>query len=275
MKIPILSGMMQFNSESEGTGGLCHTTGQCGLSHAEIANHDKAYICFADLTFYDDGLPTREAVAKFVSMMPVSEQDCLLLKGGPTQLAACRLQNAVFARVYNDDVVLEALQSYHHLARRIMTGLSCAAPEMAELEGTQACDIREILVSATRRALSAAANGRSLPDAIRQADFFTDGIQNQAENAIIEMFAGSIHSGNAIAEKLRRLAIRLKEEAKKENTAPAGSVGEAAQQTAKYTMTAGQKQYWAKYGGDLLRAIFANDASYDFGSFFAGLNKAV
>ena len=283
IKNPVLVRIMQPEDVSSDIGDKSNIQDGLQMSAVEQANNDKHRVKFDEIETYSDGTPTKQSVKNFVMQMPVSERGNLLdTNGQPTSQALGRMNNAIFAKAYNDDHLLEqAAQAWDPESKTIVNSLIKAAPKIQRLEGlADGYDVRDIVSKAAQRAIKALSEGQTLADAASQTDLFEKGQDDEATRAVLKMFAEN-RSSKAISEKLNLLADKLYEEATKpkfdlfgavESTPRNAIVSKALAQDGKTVkMSVKFRSFWESYGGSCLTAIFNGDLKQD--TFFKKLKN--
>lgn len=207
---PVLVRIMPADAITQDIGDESNITGTSALSGVDQARNDSRRIDVAGMSFGQDGEITADTVRQFVRSMPQSEQAGLMDGGQPSRQAYDRLTNAIFATAYNSDALVRLqAQATDPEARNILKGLTMAASQMAQLEGTGVYDIRPLVAEAAELAVNAKRSGRSLGEYISQVDLAASG----ESLPILKMFADNIRSARAIGESLARLAGGMQAEA--------------------------------------------------------------
>lgn len=283
IKNPVLVRVMQPQDVSSDIGDKSNIQGGLQMSAVEQANNDKHRVKFDEIEVYSDGTPTKQSVKNFVMQMPVSERGNLIdTNGQPTSQALERMNNAIFAKAYNDDHLLEqAAQAWDPESKTIVNSLIKAAPKIQRLEGlSDGYDVRDIVSKAAQRAIKALSEGQTLADAASQTDLFEKGQDDEATRAVLKMFAEN-RSSKAISDKLNVLADKLYEEATKpkfdlfgavESTPRNYIVSKALAQDRKTPkMSIKYRAFWEAYGGKCLKGIFNGNLKQD--NFFNKLSR--
>jgi hypothetical protein len=99
--------LMRHEDVTADIGDKTNSSGTAGLSALEQAKTDGARVDFGTLAFNDDGVPTHDAIVRFVRSMPLAEQATLAPDGAPTTQAVDRLVAATFARAYDSDALVK------------------------------------------------------------------------------------------------------------------------------------------------------------------------
>lgn len=283
IKNPVLVRVMQPEDVSSDIGDKSNIQGGLQMSAVEQANNDKHRVKFDEIETYSDGTPTKQSVKNFVMQMPVSERGNLIdTNGQPTSQALERMNNAIFAKAYNDDHLLEqAAQAWDPESKTIVNSLIKAAPKIQRLEGlADGYDVRDIVSKAAQRAIKALSEGQTLADAASQTDLFEKGQDDDATRAVLKMFSEN-RSSKAISDKLNTLADKLYEEATKpkfdlfgavESTPRNYIVSKALAQDRKTPkMSIKYRVFWEAYGGKCLKGIFNGNLKQD--NFFNKLSR--
>ena len=210
MKEPVLVRFADPAAIPSNIGDLSNTSGTLNLSALEQAQNDAGRVDLAGLGFDDNGNITPNTIRQFIAAMPTSEQANLIDKdGSPTRQAHDRLNAAIFHKAYgNNDLTTLAHQSEDPEARNILRALSEAAPQMAQIDGAGAYDIRENVAQATQLAVNARRNGIKLEDLVKQADMTVSPRTMQ----FLGLFADNPRSPKNISEALKNLATNIANE---------------------------------------------------------------
>lgn len=185
-------------------GDISNISQTLNLSTVEQAKNDANRIDLQGVKFDDNGNISQEGIRGFISAMPASEQANLIDDNGqPSKQAIDRLNAAIFQKAYQDDELVRlAHQAEDSEARIIIKALSEAAPQMANLEGSNEYDLRPVIVQAAQMAVNARRNGISLSDLVKQQDITAHPLTTD----ILQLFADNARSSKKIAEGLRNIA---------------------------------------------------------------------
>lgn len=200
---PMLVRIMQHADVTADIGDKTNSSGMAGFSAVEQAKTDAARVDFDTLTFNDDGMPTIDALTRFVQAMPLAEQAALAPEGTPTNQAMDRLMAATFNRAYqNDDLVKLYSQSLDPEIKNVLFGMAQAAGDMAALAGHGDYDIRHFVTDAAEMASNAKRAGLPLSRMAEQRDINI----SELSNDIAGMFARNVRSAKKVGDALRNLA---------------------------------------------------------------------
>lgn len=203
MRNPILVRLMPQESLSPTIGDELNQGSMLELSAVEQAKTDLNRVDFDTLSFSADGDVTPQSVNQFINSMPAAERGKLVDKGVPTRQAYQRLENAIFARAYQDDALISLFaQSQDPEARLLVSALMQVAPAMSRLEGAGNLDIREIVTDAAKMIISGKRRGLKLSEIAAQADMTT----NPDSLLVVQLFAANPRSNKAAVEALNNLA---------------------------------------------------------------------
>lgn len=203
MENPVLIRVMPKSSLTPDIADKSNVGGQLGMSPTEQAKIDMGRFDLDGVEFLGDGQPNTRSVAGFVAAMPKEEQGALRdAKGQPNKKAEERLNNAIFARAYGNDALIDLhAEAKDPEAQTIMRGLAVAAPSMAKLEGATDHDLRDAVIEATEQAINAKRQGVPLDDYIQQGGL----VANPYTAPILQFFANNIRSAKKIGDGLREL----------------------------------------------------------------------
>jgi hypothetical protein len=204
MKNPVLVRVMQAKDVTSDIGDKSNTTNNLSMTATERAVNDAHRVDFEKFKTDDDGEPTLETVKNFVSSMPLSEQGELLNKDGkPTRQALRRLQDAAFAKAYeNDDLIKLYTQEIDPKARNILKALELSSLDMAKLKNVKdGYDVRDLITAAVREHIKSSKNGLQ-----GQSDMFQSEQENETIKAIDSLFYKHNRSPVELGRKLRKLA---------------------------------------------------------------------
>ena len=200
---PVLVRIMPKSSLVPNIADISNIGGQLGMSPTEQAKIDMGRFDLSGVEFLEDGSPNTRSVAGFVAAMPKEEQAELRdSKGMPNKKAEERLNNAIFARAYGNDALIDLhAEAKDPEAQTIMRGLAVAAPSMAQLEGATDHDLRNAVIEATELAVNAKRQGIKLEDFIQQAGM----VNSPYTMPILQFFANNVRSAKKISEGLKEL----------------------------------------------------------------------
>jgi hypothetical protein len=203
MENPVLIRVMPKSSLVPNIADISNVGGQLGMSPTEQAKIDMGRFDLDGVEFLADGQPNTRSVAGFVAAMPKEEQGALRdAKGQPNKKAEERLNNAIFARAYGNDALIDLhAEAKDPEAQTIMRGLAVAAPSMAKLENAPDHDLRGAIIEATEQAINAKRQGVPLDDYIQQGGL----VANPYTAPILQFFANNIRSAKKIGDGLREL----------------------------------------------------------------------
>jgi hypothetical protein len=239
------------------------------MTATERAQNDAHRVDFNNFKTDEDGEPTIETVKNFVSSMPISEQGELLNKDGkPTRQALRRLQDASFAKAYeNDDLIKLYTQEIDPKARNILKALELASLDMAKLKNIgDGYDIRDLVTGAVREHLKSAQGGLK-----GQSDIFQSEKENDTIRAIDDLFYKHNRSPRELGDKLRKLAKACYQEGTKQEKTdlfgmpsqkPLGQILRDIAKDAKRPPKMSDKalKFWHSQGGKLIDSIINDDA---------------
>jgi hypothetical protein len=174
------------------------------MSAPEQAKIDMGRFDMQGVDFKADGTPTRESLNGFIMAMPQTEHGNLIESGGiPSKQAVERLNNAMFAKAYDSDALINMhTETADPEAQQVMRALAIAAPAMAQLDNAGEYDIRPDVIKAAEMVVNAKRSGVSLDEYARQRDI------GDSENAgrIVQMFADNIRAPKKMGAALTELA---------------------------------------------------------------------
>ena len=174
------------------------------MSAPEQAKIDMGRFDMQGVDFKADGTPTRESLNGFIMAMPQTEHGNLIESAGiPSKQAVERLNNAMFAKAYDSDALINMhTETADPEAQQVMRALAIAAPAMAQLDNAGEYDIRPDVIKAAERVVNAKRRGVSLDESARQRD------SGDSENAgrIVQMFADNIRAPKKMGAALTELA---------------------------------------------------------------------
>ena len=203
MENPVLIRVMPKSSLVPNIADISNVGGQLGMSPTEQAKIDMGRFDLDGVEFLADGSPNTRSVAGFIAAMPKEEQAVLLdSKGMPNKKAEERLNNAIFARAYGNNALIDLhAEAKDPEAQTIMRGLAFAAPNMAKLENAPDHDLRGAIIEATEQAINAKRQGATLEEYIQQGGL----VANPYATPILQFFANNIRSAKKIGDGLREL----------------------------------------------------------------------
>jgi hypothetical protein len=203
MQNPVLVRVMPKSSLTPDIADKGNVSGELGMSPTEQAKIDMGRFDLGGVEFLADGQPNTRSVAGFVAAMPKEEQGALRdAKGQPNKKAEERLNNAIFARAYGNDALIDLhAEAKDPEAQTIMRGLAVAAPSMAKLENAPDHDLRGAIIEATEQAINAKRQGVPLDDYIQQGGL----VDNPYTAPILQFFANNIRSAKKIGDGLTEL----------------------------------------------------------------------
>lgn len=203
MQNPVLVRVMPKSSLTPDIADKGNISGELGMSPTEQAKIDMGRFDLDGVEFLADGSPNTRSVAGFVAAMPKEEQGGLLdSKGMPNKKAEERLNNAIFARAYGNDALIDLhAEAVDPEAQTIMRGLAFAAPSMAKLENAPDHDLRDAIIEATEQAINAKRQGATLEEYIQQGGL----VANPYATPILKFFANNIRSAKKIGDGLKEL----------------------------------------------------------------------
>ena len=212
MENPVLVRLMPDSLLTPTIGDELNRGAMLELSPVEQAKTDLNRVDFDTLEFNEDGEITPRAVGQFINAMPMEERGKLTDRGLPTKQAYQRLENAIFARAYQDDGLIALFaQAKDPESRLLINALMQVAPVMARLEGTGNLDIRGIVTDAAKMIISGRRRGLTLPVIVSQIDMTTD----PDARIIVQLFAANPRSNKAAVEALTNAANIAYQEANK------------------------------------------------------------
>lgn len=286
MKQPVLVRVMQPKDVTKDIGDKSNIQSGLQMSATEQAQNDKNRVNFDEVQTYSDGSPTKAAVKAFVMKMPVSERGSLIdADGQPTKQAQIRMQNALFAKAYeNDDLIRQSAQAWDPDSKTIVNGLMRAAPKMQQLANLgDGYDVRDIVTKAALRAFNALENGQNLRTEAASADMFESGDEDSASRAVVQMFADAT-SAKGIADKLNAMADNLITASQQAGTVDLFGAVEVpprdvlikralGQDGKPLRMSAAKAAFWREHGGTWLRSVFSGRLTEDSGAFLGLLGQ--
>jgi hypothetical protein len=203
IKKPILVRIMPKEGLTRDIGDELNMSGMLELSPVEQSRNDLNRVDFDALAFDEDGEITNASLGQFINAQPVEERAKLVDRGLPTRQARQRLENAIFARAYNDDDLIAMFaQADDAEARLVINALAQIAPQMAKLEGAGDLDIRDIVTDAAKIIISGKRRGLKLKEIASQVDMTVD----PDTRIIVDLFAQNTRSNKQAIEALNNAA---------------------------------------------------------------------
>jgi hypothetical protein len=203
MDQPVLVRVMSEQDLTKDIGDDLNKPMMMELSPVEKARNDLNRVNLDALEFQEDGEITTQSLLQFISAQPTQEQPTLLDKGLPTRQARQRLENAIFARAYNDkDLIAMFAQADDAESKLVINALAQVAPQMAKLEGAGDLDIRDIVTDAAKIIISGKRRGLKLTEIANQVDMTVD----PDTRIIVGLFAQNTRSNKAAIEALNNAA---------------------------------------------------------------------
>lgn len=215
---PVLVRLMPKSSLTPDIADKSNVGGQLGMSPTEQAKIDMGRFDLQGIAFLADGSPSLNSVRQFVAAMPKEEQANLINKQGqPTPLARVRLANALFAKAYANDALIDLYaETTDPEAKQILNGMSIAAPAMSNLEGAGDYDIRQYVAKAAEMAVNARRQGIDLAAYVDQGDIEMDPLTRE----VVSMFAANKNAPRRIGDSLSSLAAEAQKAAEQATAEP-------------------------------------------------------
>jgi hypothetical protein len=215
---PVLVRLMPKSSLTPDIADKSNVGGQLGMSPTEQAKIDMGRFDLQGIGFLADGSPSLNSVRQFVAAMPKEEQANLINKQGqPTPLARVRLANALFAKAYANDALIDLYaETTDPEAKQILNGMSIAAPAMSNLEGAGDYDIRQYVAKAAEMAVNARRQGVDLAAYVDQGDIEMDPLTRE----VVSMFAANKNAPRRIGDSLSTLAAEAQKAAEQATAEP-------------------------------------------------------
>ena len=178
--------------------------GQLGMSPTEQAKIDMGRFDLQGIEFLADGNASLKSLRQFVAAMPQEEQANLINRQGqPNPIAKLRLANALFAKAYANDALIDLYaEATDPEAQQILKGMSIAAPAMSNLEGAGDYDVRQYVAKAAELAVNARRQGVDLATYVDQGDIEMDPLTRE----VVSMFAANKNAPRRIGDSLSSLA---------------------------------------------------------------------
>jgi hypothetical protein len=212
MKKPILVRVMPEEGLTRDIGDELNMPGMLELSPVEQARNDLNRVNLDNLEFNEDGEITNKSLDQFISGQPLEERSKLVDQGLPTKQARQRLENAIFAKAYDDNELIAMFaQAEDPEAKLVINALARVAPQMAKLEGAGDLDIRDIVIDAAKIIISGKRRGLKLTEIATQVDMTVD----PDTRIIVDLFAQNPRSNKQAIEALINAATIAYEESAK------------------------------------------------------------
>ena len=222
---PVLVRIMPKSALTPDIADKSNVGGQLGMSPTEQAKIDMGRFDLQGIQFLADGSPSLGSLRQFVAAMPKEEQAELMNRQGqPTPLAKLRLSNALFARAYANDALIDLFaETTDPEAQQILRGMAIASPAMSNLSEAGEYDIRPYVTKAAELAVNARRQGVDLSTYIDQGDIELDPLTRE----VVSMFAANKNAPRRIGDSLVMLAAEANKAAE-QASAPPDMFGEAA-----------------------------------------------
>ena len=201
---PVLVRLMPKSALTPDIADKSNVGGQLGMSPTEQAKIDMGRFDLQGIEFLADGTPNLKSLRQFVAAMPQEEQANLLNKQGqPNPLAKIRLANALFARAYENDALIDLYaEATDPEAQQILRGMAIAAPAMSNLSGAGNYDIRQYVSKAAELAVNARRQNMDLAAYADQGDIEMDPLTRE----VVSMFAVNKNAPRRVGDALASLA---------------------------------------------------------------------
>jgi len=201
---PVLVRIMPKSSLVPNIADISNVRQQLGMSPTEQAKVDMGRFDLQGIEFLADGSPSIRSLRQFVATMPKEEQAELINKSGqPNPAAKIRLSNALFARAYENDALIDLFaETTDPEAQQILKGMAIAAPAMSNLSEAGDYDIRSYVTKAAEMAVNARRQNKDLAEFIEQGDIELDPLTRE----IVSMFAANKNAPRRIGDSLTTLA---------------------------------------------------------------------
>jgi len=218
MQSPILVRIMPKSSLVPNIADISNVRQQLGMSPTEQAKVDMGRFDLQGISFLADGSPSINSLRQFVATMPKEEQAELINKSGqPNPLAKMRLSNALFARAYENDALIDLFaETTDPEAQQILKGMAIAAPAMSNLSEAGDYDIRSYVTKAAEMAVNARRQNKDLAEFIDQGDIELDPLTRE----IVSMFAANKNAPRRIGDSLTTLAAEANKAAEQATAEP-------------------------------------------------------
>lgn len=265
MKNPVLVRIMPNERVRDDIGDMSNISSNKSLSAIETARNDANRVDLDSLEFNEDGTPTRDSLSRFVSGMPDTERGSMMDKEGrATVQAVDRLNNAIFAKAYNnDDITAMYAEATDPEAKLVVNALARLAPKMAKLEGCGELDFRNALVDAVNAIVQGKRKGLKMQDILAQQDFLAD----PDVALFVELFARNPRSNKDVVAILSEAADFAYNEATKSDEDMFGEVQKASRgDVMSYVRDEFNKVKEAKNGKQAKQQANVQDASGGIGA---------
>lgn len=201
---PVLVRIMPKSALTPDIADKSNVGGQLGMSPTEQAKIDMGRFDLQGIEFLADGTPNLKSLRQFVAAMPQEEQANLMNKQGqPNPLAKIRLANALFARAYENDALIDLYaEATDPEAQQILRGMAIAAPAMSNLSGTGNYDVRQYVSKAAELAVNARRQNIDLGAYVDQGDIEMDPLTRE----VVSMFAANKNAPRRVGDALASLA---------------------------------------------------------------------
>lgn len=215
---PVLVRIMPKSSLVPNIADISNVRQQLGMSPTEQAKVDMGRFDLQGISFLADGSPSISSLRQFVASMPNEEQADLINKAGqPNPLAKIRLSNALFARAYENDALIDLYaETTDAEAQQILKGMAIAAPAMSNLSEAGDYDIRSYVTKAAEMAVNARRQKKDLAEFIEQGDIELDPLTRE----IVSMFAANKNAPRRIGDSLTTLAAEANKAAEQATAEP-------------------------------------------------------
>ena len=215
---PVLVRIMPKSALTPDIADKSNVGGQLGMSPTEQAKIDMGRFDLQGIQFLADGSPSLGSLRQFVAAMPKEEQAELMNRQGqPTPLAKIRLANALFARAYANDALIDLYaETTDPEAQQILRGMAIASPAMSNLSEAGEYDIRPYVTKAAELAVNARRQGVDLAAYLDQGDIELDPLTRE----VVSMFAANKNAPRRIGDSLVMLAAEANRAAEQASAPP-------------------------------------------------------
>ena len=215
---PVLIRIMPKSALTPDIADKSNVGGQLGMSPTEQAKIDMGRFDLQGINFLADGTPSISSLRQFVATMPKEEQAELINRAGqPNPLAKIRLSNALFARAYENDALIDLFaETTDPEAQQILKGMAIAAPAMSNLSEAGDYDIRRYVTKAAEMAVNARRQNKDLAEFIEQGDIELDPLTRE----IVSMFAANKNAPRRVGDSLTTLAAEANKAAEQATAEP-------------------------------------------------------
>jgi hypothetical protein len=215
---PVLIRIMPKSALTSDIADKSNVGGQLGMSPTEQAKIDMGRFDLQGINFLTDGTPSISSLRQFVATMPKEEQAELINRAGqPNPLAKIRLSNALFARAYENDALIDLFaETTDPEAQQILKGMAIAAPAMSNLSEAGDYDIRSYVTKAAEMAVNARRQNKDLAEFIEQGDIELDPLTRE----IVSMFAANKNAPRRVGDSLTTLAAEANKAAEQATAEP-------------------------------------------------------